>query len=352
MAPQSSLTVELNSGSFKKEPAYSVTVLRATFDQWLAEKVGEKGAMVVPGYKVDDVIMENGRVIGIRSADAEIQANVVVAADGILSFIAEKAGLRQRHDPRNFAVGVKEVIELPEEKIQDRFGLQEDQGAAQLFFGSITEGMLGGGFLYTNRKSLSLGLVLGIHALMGKKPTVQPHDLFEAFKARPEIQALIAGGNPVEYSAHTIPEGGLRNIPKLTADGIVVVGDAAGLALNQAVTVRGMDMALVSGVLAARTILQAREKNDYSAAALAGYEQALKESFVYKDISTFRHMGEVLANPRLFNEYPQIACDLFEQILWIGATPKEKMSSTALRAVTQKLLKPEIMGDVWGMRKV
>jgi electron transfer flavoprotein-quinone oxidoreductase len=352
MAPQSSLTVELNSNSFKKEPAYSVTVLRATFDQWLAEKVGEKGAMVVPGYKVDDVIMENGRVIGIRSADAEIQANVVVAADGILSFIAEKAGLRQRHDPRNFAVGVKEVIELPEEKIQDRFGLQPGDGAAQLFFGSITEGMLGGGFLYTNRKSLSLGLVLGIHALMEKNPTVQPHDLFEAFKARPEIQALIAGGNPVEYSAHTIPEGGLRNIPKLAADGIVVVGDAAGLALNQAVTVRGMDMALVSGVLAARTILQAREKNDYSAAALAGYEQALKESFIYKDISTFQHMGEVLANPRLFNEYPQIACDLFEQILWIGATPKEKMSSTALRAITQKLLKPEIMGDVWGMRKV
>jgi electron transfer flavoprotein-quinone oxidoreductase len=105
-------------------------------------------------------------------------------------------------------------------------------------------------------------------------------------------------------------------------------------------------------VLAARTILQAREKNDYSAAALAPYEQALKESFVYKDISTFQHMGEVLANPRLFNEYPQIACDLFEQILWIGATPKEKMSSTALRAITQKLLKPEIMGDVWGMRKV
>jgi electron transfer flavoprotein-quinone oxidoreductase len=352
MAPQSSITVELNSDRFKPEPPYSVTVLRATFDQWLAEKVGEKGAIVVPGYKVDDVLVENGRVIGIRSADAEIQADVVVAADGILSFIAEKAGLRKPHDPHNLAVGVKEVLELPEAKIQDRFGLQPGQGAAQLFFGSITDGMLGGGFLYTNRQSLSLGLVIGIRALMDKQPAVQPHDLFEAFKARPEIQALVAGGNPVEYSAHTIPEGGLRNIPKLVADGILVVGDAAGLALNQAVTVRGMDMALVSGVLAARAILQAREKNDYSAAALAGYEQALKESFVYKDISTFQHMGEVLSNPRLFNEYPRIACDLFEQILWIGATPKEKMSSTALRAVTQKLLKPEILGDVWGMRKV
>ena len=352
MAPQASITVELNSQSFKKEPPYSFTVLRATFDQWLAEKVGEKGAMVVPGYKVDDVLTENGRVVGIRSSDAEIQADVVVAADGILSFIAEKAGLRKPHDPGNLAVGVKEVIELPEEKIQDRFGLLPGEGAAQLFFGSITDGMLGGGFLYTNRKSLSLGLVIGIHALMHKQPSVQPHDLMETFKARPEIQALIAGGNPVEYSAHTIPEGGLRNIPKLAADGILVVGDAAGLALNQAVTVRGMDMALVSGVLAARTILQAREKNDFSAATLAHYEQSLRASFIYKDISTFQHMSEVLANPRLFNEYPQIACDLFEQILWIGVQPKEKMSATALRTVRERLLKPEIIGDVWGMRKV
>ena len=170
-------------------------------------------------------------------------------------------------------------------------------------------------------------------------------------KARPEVQALIAGGQPVEYSAHTIPEGGLRGIPKLVADGIVVVGDAAGLALNQAVTVRGMDMALVSGALAARTILGAREKNDYSAAALAPYEQALKDSFIYKDITTFQHMGEILSNPRLFDEYPEVACDLFEQIMWIGAQPKEKMSSTALRTV-RKLIRPDVLGDVWGMRKV
>jgi electron transfer flavoprotein-quinone oxidoreductase len=358
MAPQASITVELSSNSFKKEPPYSFTVLRATFDQWLAEKVGEKGALVVPGYKVDDVLMENGRVVGIRSSEAEVQADVVVAADGILSFIAEKAGLRKRHDPRNFAVGVKEVIELPAEKIQDRFGLQEGEGAAQLFFGSITDGMMGGGFLYTNRQSLSLGLVIGIHDLMAEQPSPggdllsQPHDLMEAFKARPEIQVLIAGGHPVEYSAHTIPEGGLRGIPKLVADGIVVVGDAAGLALNQAVTVRGMDMALVSGVLAARAILHAREKNDFSAASLAHYEHALKDSFVYKDITTFQSMPEFLSNPRLFNEYPQVACDLLEQIMWVGASPKEKISDTALRTTRRKLLKRAVIGDLWKMSKI
>jgi len=352
MAPQASLTVELDSDHFKQGPAHSFTVLRATFDQWLAERAGEQGALIVPGYKVDDVLMEGGRVVGIRSSDAEVQANVVVAADGILSFIAEKAGLRKRHDPCNFAVGVKEVIELPAEKIQDRFGLQEGEGAAQLFFGSITDGMLGGGFVYTNRQSLSLGLVVGIHDLMEKKPPVQPHDLMEVFKARPEIQALVAGGTPVEYSAHTIPEGGLRGIPKLVGDGIVVVGDAAGLALNQAVTVRGMDMALISGVLAARAILRAREQGDYSAATLAQYEQTLKDSPVYKDITTFQHMPEILSNPRMFSEYPQAACDLLEQIMWIGAGPKEKMSSTVLRTVRSRFLKPAVIGDLLRMTKI
>jgi len=352
MAPQASLTVELDSDHFKQGPAHSFTVLRATFDQWLAEKAGEQGALIVPGYKVDDVLMEHGRVLGIRSSDAEVQANVVVAADGILSFIAEKAGLRKRHDPHHFALGVKEVIELPAEKIEDRFGLQEGEGAAQLFFGSITDGMLGGGFVYTNRQSLSLGLVIGIHDLMEKKPPAQPHDLMEAFKARPEIQALVAGGHPVEYSAHTIPEGGLRGIPKLVGDGIVVVGDAAGLALNQAVTVRGMDMALVSGVLAARAILGARERGDYSAATLAQYEQTLKDSPVYKDIITFQHVPEILSNPRLYSEYPQVACDLLEQIMWIGASPKEKMSSTALRTVRSRFLKRAVIGDLLRMSKI
>ena len=352
MAPQASLTVELDSDHFKQGPAHSFTVLRATFDQWLAERAGKQGALIVPGYKVDDVLMEHGRVVGIRSSDAEVQANVVVAADGILSFIAEKAGLRERHDPRHLAVGVKEVIELSAEKIQDRFGLQEGEGAAQLFFGSITDGMMGGGFVYTNRQSLSLGLVIGIHDLMEKKPPAQPHDLMEAFKARPEIQALVAGGHPVEYSAHTIPEGGLRGIPRLVGDGIVVVGDAAGLALNQAVTVRGMDMALISGVLAAHAILRARELGDYSAATLAHYEQALKDSPVYKDITTFQHMPEILSNPRLFSEYPQAACDLLEQIMWIGASPKEKMSGTALRTIRSRFLKPAVIGDLLRMTKI
>ncbi len=149
------------------------------------------------------------------------------------------------------AVGVKEVIELPEEKIQDRFGLQAGTRARRSSSSARSpRACSAAAFCTPTASSLSLGLVLGTHALMEKKPPVQPHDLMEAFKARPEVEALIAGGQPVEYSAHTIPEGGLRAMSRLVADGMVVVGDAAGLALNQGVTVRGMDLALVSGALA------------------------------------------------------------------------------------------------------
>jgi electron transfer flavoprotein-quinone oxidoreductase len=348
----SSITVELTSDRFREQQAHSVTLLRATFDQWLAERAGQKGALIVPGYKVDDVWIEEDRVAGIRSNEDVVQADVVVAADGVLSFIAEKAGMRKRHEPHNVALGVKEIIELPEEKIQDRFGVQPGEGAAQLFFGSITQGMMGGGFLYTNQKSLSLGLVIGIYDLMQRQHPLRPHDLMEAFKARPEIEVLIAGGHPVEYSAHAIPEGGLQGMPQLVSDGIILIGDAAGLCLNQGVTLRGMDMAMVSGVLAARAILEARQKNDFSAAGLATYEQSLKKSSIYHDLTTFQHMPEILSNPRLFDEYPEVASQLLQEILWVGAKPKEKISSTVMRTVRRKLLKSDVFSDLWRMRKI
>ncbi len=352
LTSRSSITVELVSDRFRGDQAHSVILLRAAFDQWLAEKAGEKGALIISGYKVDDVWVEEDRVAGIRSGEDVVQADVVVAADGVLSFIAEKAGIRKRLDPRNFALGVKEIIELPDGKIEDRFGVREGEGVAQLFFGSITQGMMGGGFLYTNQKSVSLGLVCSIHDLMHKQPPMRPHDLMEAFKARPEIEVLIAGGHPVEYSAHTIPEGGVQGIPQLVSDGIIVIGDAAGLCLNQAVTLRGMDMAMVSGVLAARAILEARRKNDFSADTLAIYERSLKESSIYQDLATFQYMPEILTNPRLFDEYPEIASGLLQEILWVGSEPKSKMSSTLMRTIRQKLLKSYVFNDLLRMRKI
>jgi electron transfer flavoprotein-quinone oxidoreductase len=352
VSPAASTTVEVSSERFRQAPPPSYTLLHSTFDRWFADQAAERGAFVIPGYKVDDLLMEDGRVVGIVSAGDEIRADAVVAADGVLSFMAEKAGLRAPLAAKEYALAAKEVIELPSQTIEERFGVEEGEGVAQLFFGSLTQGMFGGGFLYTNRESLSLGMVIAIHDLMEKDPPVSPHDLLEMFKARPEIKPLIAGGHPVEYSAHIIPEGGFHALPRMVTDGLVVIGDAAGLALNLGVTVRGLDFALVSGVMAARALLRAREQADFSAANLAYYEMLLQDSFVWKDLQTFQHMPDVLANPRLRSFYPSVICDLLEQILWIGEEPKKKLSATILRTARQKLLRVDVLKDLLGMRRI
>jgi electron transfer flavoprotein-quinone oxidoreductase len=252
-------------------------------------------------------------------------------------------------EPRNYALGVKEIIELPAERIEERFGLAKGQGVAQQFFGSLTEGMLGGGFLYTNKESLSLGLVLGIHDLShqsGRSGPREPHDLLEAFKERPEVRALISGGRSVEYSAHLIVEGGPRSVAKLQRDGMLVVGDAAGFSQNLGLTVRGMDFALASGAMAGQAILHARREGDFSARTLGQYEWALKKSFVLRDLETFQRLPDFLENPRLFGIYPRVATRLLEQVFWIGETPKERFSRTALRTLRRDLPTRHVIRDL------
>jgi electron transfer flavoprotein-quinone oxidoreductase len=360
MAPESSINVELSSERFRRPPYPSFTLLRAAFDRWFADQAMERGALVIPGYKVDDLVMKNGRVVGIVSSGDEILADAVVAADGALSFMAEKAGLRKPYMAKNYAVAAKETIELPAQVIEERFGLENDEGAAQLFFGSLTQGVHGGGFLYTNRESLSLGLVLDLQDLMDKSSSnpneeplsFSPNDLLEAFKDRSEIRPLIAGGHSVEYSAHIIPDGGFRALSRLVTDGMLVVGDAAGFTLNMGLTVRGMDFALASGVLAARTLLRAREQADFSSSGLSYYETLLKESFVWQDLKTFQHMPDFLANPRLYEHYPSMACDLLEQVMWIGEGAKEKFSTTIIRTIRQNIFRAAVLKDLFMIRKI
>ena len=199
MTDTSSTTMTFAAQAFREQPYHSCTILRATFDNWLADKVGEAGGIIITKNKVDDLILENGKVIGIRAGGDELGADVVLAADGVMSIIAEKAGLRKPHAPQAFAVAAKEVIELDPKVIEDRFNLNDGEGAANVFMGSISKGMFGGGFLYTNRSSLSLGLVVKISDLMEKEPAIDMPQLFDDFKNRPEISTLIKGGDSIEY---------------------------------------------------------------------------------------------------------------------------------------------------------
>jgi electron transfer flavoprotein-quinone oxidoreductase len=350
---------ENNSTSFShyserrsKPPYSSYTILRAKFDRWLADKVGEKGVFVIPQKRVDDLLIEGGRVAGVRAGGEEIPAEVVVAADGVLSFLAERAGLRKPFRPEDFAVGFKEILRLEKEKIEDRFNVGPDEGATQLFVGAVTSGMMGGGFLYTNQDTLSVGMVVGLGSLNQKEPRQEVYQLLDEFKARPEVQRLIQGSETVEYSSHLIPEGGVSIKPRLYTDGMLLVGDAAGFGLNMLITVRGMEYAILSGIMAAETIKKAKEKDDFSASTLSHYEALLNQSVILRDLETFRYSVAVLKNPRLFSLYPQSICDLFERLMSIDENPKEKLSSITYRELRKRFLTLRGIKDMWNLRKI
>jgi electron transfer flavoprotein-quinone oxidoreductase len=249
-------------------------------------------------------------------------------------------------------VALKEVIRLSPEVIEQRFGLIPGEGAARLFFGSVTRGKFGGGFLYTNAETISLGLVLGIESFLKGEIPAATHEVFEAFKVREEVSHLIKDGELVEYSAHLIPEGGNRPLPRPYADGILVVGDAAGLTLNMGITVRGMEFAMASGFMAAQTVKKAKGKKDFSASTLALYETLLRESFVLQDMETFRHGLEVLERPRMVNFYPQWACKVLEEVFWIGEGPKERIASTVWKGAKEGFLNLAALRDLLMLRRI
>jgi electron transfer flavoprotein-quinone oxidoreductase len=260
-------------------------------------------------------------------------------------------GLRGKLESEDFAVGVKEVVEISPESIQNRFGLKADEGVARLFVGSLTRGMLGAGFLYTNHDSISLGIVLGTEELAHCQSKATPYEILEEFKSRPEIAPLIEGGQSVEYSAHVLSESGTKGMSKLFGDGIVVIGDAAGMTMNLGLTVRGMDFAIASGAIAAKAVAIAKGRNDFSANSLAIYADLLKESFVWKDFATFRHAPSVLSNPRLFEEYPRLACQTFEALMAVGENPKPRLSTTLLKQLRNKHTL-SLIKDIFGMRRL
>jgi electron transfer flavoprotein-quinone oxidoreductase len=352
MDEKSSVQMEYGTENWRHEPYMSFTILRGRFDNWFAEKAMEKGAFVITKRRVDDLLWEGGRVAGVRCGPEEIPAHIVITADGALSFLPQKANLRGPLKPAHYAVAVKHIYEIEERVIEDRFGLGPGEGAAQLFAGALTKGRFGGGFLYTNRDTLSLGLVVGIGSLNEQSPPVELHSLMEEFEGRPEVQRYIRGGQLREYSAHIISEAGANGLTRLCTDGMLVAGDAAGFTLNLGLTVRGMEFAIASGVLAAKVADEALSKGDTSKEFLSLYEKRMRESFVLKDMETFRHSKEVLENRRLFTVYPKFICSLMESLFTVTSEPKESLYKTAKQVVRRYLLNWETCKDMLSLRKI
>lgn len=297
--------------------------------------------MILAKTLVTDPVRENGNVCGVVAGGDELRADAVIACDGVLSLLPEKAGLRAPGRPHDYAVGLKEVIRLDPAVINDRFGVGEGEGSAHLYAGDITKGLFGGGFLYTNRDSVSLGLVVSIEDIAKEEAAGDAPALFEAFKARPEIEPLIRGGETMEYGAHVIPEGGYRALSRLFGDGILVAGDSAGLALNLGFTVRGMEYALASGYFAARAVIEAKKAGRYDAATLSAYQKTLEDSFVLKDFQTFKDTPRVLSNPHLFGHYPELIGNLLRDLYTVPAGPKSPVFTTLRKHLT--------LGELWTM---
>lgn len=343
MARNRSFTFHYTGSELRTGRPQSYSVLRSKFDRWFSERVEERGAMLLPKTLVSDLIRENGKIAGVIAGGDELRADMVITCDGALSLIPEKAGLRAPGRAHDNAVGVKELIQLDPAVINDRFNVADGEGAAHLFVGDVTKGLFGGGFLYTNRDSVSLGLVVSIEDIAKEEAAGDIPALFESFKARPEIEPLIRGGKTVEYGAHVIPEGGYRSFWPLVGDGILVAGDSAGFALNLGFTVRGMEYAMASGTFAAKAVIQAKAAKRFDAATLSIYQKLLEESFVLKDFRTFQETPKVLSNPHLFGHYPELAGNLLRDLYTVPAGPKSPIFTTLRQHLT--------LSQLWTMLK-
>ena len=341
------VTLDYHNGRAQTSVQESYTVLRGDFDQWLMAKAEEVGAQFISGIRVDELITKDGKVIGVRADGDELLAKAVILAEGVNPVLGEKLGMiKPKVSAGVMAVGVKELIELPKEVIQDRFNLSDDEGAAWLFAGSPANGLMGGGFIYTNKTSVSLGIVCGLHDIGSSNKTVP--QMLEDFKNHSMIKPLIEGGKLLEYSGHVVPEAGLNMVPKLVDDGVLITGDAAGFCLNIGYTVRGMDLAIASGEAAAKAVLAARETNDFSAAGLSSYQTLLEESFLMKDLKLYKNLPAFMETPRIFNQYPKMVADIMESLFTVDGRESQPLRKTIMKHCKEvgymNLLKDGIKG--------
>jgi electron transfer flavoprotein-quinone oxidoreductase len=317
-------------------PPNAFTVLRVPFDGWFAAQAEAAGALLITGTTVEDVIRENGRIVGVRTGreDGDLRANLVVIADGANSFLVQKAGLGRPLEPNEMALVVKEIIALPAATIEERFTVEPGTGATIEVYGAVTRGMAGYGFIYTNRESLSVGIGALISQFMETRIT--PWDLLEGFKTHPMVAPLLRGGVPREYLAHAIPEGGLRAMPRLFDDGVLVVGDAAMMVNN--LHREGSNLAMAAGRMAGETAIQARRVGDWSARTLSQYRELLEASFVLQDLRKYEHLPALVERrPELLQLYPELLSEAIHEMLTVdGASKREKQRKILRRFLARR----------------
>ncbi|WP_290872548.1 FAD-dependent monooxygenase [Aquabacterium sp.] len=337
------------SENYNKPPYNRYTIIRAQFDKWFSSKVREAGALLICETTVQDLIMDGDKVVGVRCdrEAGEVFADVVILADGVNSTLARKAGFHGEIKANNVALAVKEILFMPEELIQQRFNIKEDEGVVIEMVGKITDGMMGTGFLYTNKDSLTIGIGCMLSDFKKNENKTSPYTLLEQLKRHPSIAPMIQGGEMKEYCAHLIPEGGFFAVPKVYGNGWMIVGDSGGFV--NAVHREGSNLAMTTGRLAAETVINAKAAGkELNAPVLKAYQKALDESFVMKDLKKYRDMPKVFHdNPQFFTTYPELLNKAARTMVTVDNVDKKTKEKEIFSSFRQTRSFTGLVGDAF-----
>ena len=267
-------------------------VLRRKMDSWLAERVHEKtsetGGGLLTEVRVNGLLRENGEIVGVTCDELDpITADVIIAADGVNSELARDAGLMDYEEPDEWFQGVKAVVDMEPDVINERFDVEPDDGVAHLFSGDLFEGVRGGGFLYTNEESLSVGTVFHLDSLAEER--AEPHELLDSLLTHPLLDQWFEGAyHEREYAAKLVPDSKKAANPSPHEGRLLLVGDAAGQMQAQGPIIKGMNHAVTAGGLAAEAFAEAKSRGNADAAGDL-YERKLVDEGVMSKLRPRRY---------------------------------------------------------------
>jgi electron transfer flavoprotein-quinone oxidoreductase len=267
-------------------------VLRRKMDSWLARRVHEMtretGGGLLTEVRVNGLLREGGEIVGVTCDEVDpIRADVIIGADGVNSELARDAGLMDWEEPEEWFQGVKAVVDMPEGAIEERFGVDEGEGIAHLFSGDLFDDARGGGFLYTNDQSLSVGTVFHLDSIAEERH--EPQELLDNLLTHPLLADWVGDEyTELEYSAKLVPDSKKVAHPSPHRDRLLLVGDAAGQMQAQGPIIKGMNHAVTAGALAAEAFVDAKSRGDTDKAGQR-YESKLETEGVMDKLRPTRY---------------------------------------------------------------
>ncbi len=311
---------------------FGFTTYRPRFDNWYAGIAQKIGVTLLTELSVEKLLVENGRVVGVETdrEDGEISADIVVLADGVNSILHRSGTNGHKTDCSEYSLGVKEIIKVDGD-IFRRLGINtEREGLSHEFIG-LDGGVIGGGFLYTNSDTLSVGVVAKLRSLIDNESNI--YEVLDKFKNSRHIHHLISGGRSLEYSAHLIPTT-YKKSTTLFSHGLIVAGDAAGFVLSTGLHFEGVNYAVASGVAAASTVADCVNRRDFTCKTTSGYIRYLQQNHVLADMKGYRRATTLIKSREFHRNVPGIICNSFNDMLRTPDNrPKEKFIYNALKNI-------------------